>query len=725
MRKAVRPRRVTQNRSYVEPRYDSDYDSLPERSTKPSRHSARLRAACDDLSTSDTHSLSENELPPLVRRTTQKRPVKRKTRSATAKAGDGTLQNFKKTKVTHSIQKVSSITKAAVKRSAPDIGSRGTSPQWQTLPYQVLLKVMKYAAYPLYVDQSRDTGSIGWLLNTSTLCRAFHEACLSALLFSPPLYPAYRARGLIKLLKLSQMEFGGDIGQPLRRASSRISTDYRTKIQRLSFEANALLASKSGIDLSEILEHTPLLKSLIFYHNHDFFVDKVVWAHPTHSRVKNRWQYTQFYSVIQSFSQRLNIEDFEWNARFFIRDDELLLGMYDFYRSRNHLAGVKSMTIRNFIQDDVESLNETVSGTCLIGGPDSKANSHQARLMTWRMSLKEAFGKSKELKQLSIHSSNVFDAAIVAALPAGLHKLEVVNCPLVNSDGVQAYLSERGYDLTELVLKGNQYMSLDFMTKLKQHCPKLALLIIDLTYRDPTSFKDTEPLFDSLLPSGPPTWPETLQHISVGPLRQLSTKDAENFYQSLVDSSPHLSYLRVLELRTLLNQANWRDRAALRTKWSLIFDEVFHVNKNPDVKAPGAIGNTYGPNRRSLTKHVRESLQKADKPTLRVSKYTHTAKRTSRRLQDLAISDSSSQLSDSQPELVSSTHSLLLKIFDGKGGEKAAINEDRGPLAPFVRRGRCHTVIFELSDQRPAQEQFREDDFLDDELEEDGDWRAG
>lgn len=725
--KRALPRRAVARQSYREPLYDSDYESVPEK--EPSRHSARIQAAYEDLSNTDAQSLSEhNELPPPTRKARRPRPTKRKTRSTTTMR-ETIFHDFKRRKVDHTYQKSKATPKPSVHKTKTHfrIKSRGVIPRWQDLEYQILVKILKFAAYPLYIGASNDTGSTKWLLRVSTLSHSFHEAALGALLFSPPLMPPQRAHSLMRLLKLSREEFGDNMDEPKQKKSTRISTDYRKLIRHLSIEARNLLVSKPALSLDELLQHTPVLKSLIFYHNHDVVVDKVIWAHPNYSRAKNKWQYTQLYPVLAGLQHTPMLQEFEWNARFLTKDDGVLSHFYEIHKTTEHFNGLKSVTLRNFLIDGVEKLNETVVGTSLVDGPNSKANTHQARLITWRLSLKEALNKYTKLERLSICNSNVFDSASLTTLPANLRRLEIENCPCVNSEGMQAYLSKGVGQLQELVLRGNQYLSLAFIATLKEHAPKLTMLDIDLNYKDPTSYQDTEPLFDSLLPDGPPTWPVDLECISIGPLRRLSTQDAESFYQSLIDTAEQLKYLRVLELRTLLNEAGWRDRAALRTKWTAKFDEVFNVKHNPGIRPPSLVTSLPSPKVevQVIVKNVKRRA--VDEVPRAEGKVSLSPRRKSRRIEDLALSDSQGQLSDSQNEPLSPTYSSLLEEFDGEDrNSREGEAQNATESDTVVRQGRCHTVVFELSDQRPAQDQFREDDFLDDEadLEEDGDWRA-
>ena len=61
------------------------------------------------------------------------------------------------------------------------VPSSHKSPPWQELEYEILLKIFKYAAFPLYGRMSHSQPSINWLLDISRLCKSFHDAALSGL----------------------------------------------------------------------------------------------------------------------------------------------------------------------------------------------------------------------------------------------------------------------------------------------------------------------------------------------------------------------------------------------------------------------------------------------------------------------------------------------------------------------------------------------------------------
>jgi hypothetical protein len=214
-------------------------------------------------------------------------------------------------------------------------------------------------------------------------------------------------------------------------------------------------------------------------------------------------------------------------------------------------------------------------------------------------------------------------------------------------------------------------MSLDFMSKLKGLCPNLQTLEIDLTYTDPTSYRDRDPLYDELLPSGAPTWPTTLVSITIENLRQLSAEVAEEFLASLIDSSDKLPCLRRLEVKAILKDASWRDRAELRKKWLPKLENVFLSTSQPSTWT----------GQHKMVKS--QPLPSSQRQSTRIA-HSHSQKLTHGSLQD-------------KVDLL--THGMVVQ-------------------------GRCDVVNLVISDQRPAQDQFNERDFLDDEPEDDGEWNG-
>jgi hypothetical protein len=203
------------------------------------------------------------------------------------------------------------------------------------------------------------------------------------------------------------------------------------------------------------------------------------------------------------------------------------------------------------------------------------------------------------------------------------------------------------------------------MTELKTLCPRLQNIDVDMLYIDPTSYRDREPLYDELFPTGPPTWPVELVSLSFENMRQLSAEDAEEFFTSLVDSSRDLQHLKRINIKAILKGASWRDRAQLRKTWLPKLENVFLSIAEPSTSP-------------------RPSSEKSSRQSTRIAESHHQKRQSPREGSDES---------------------------DAAGGRLAV-------------QGRCDVVNLVISDQRPSQDQFHEEDFLDDEPDDDEEWNG-
>ncbi|KAL2393909.1 hypothetical protein ABEF93_000264 [Exophiala dermatitidis] len=633
--RSSRPRRAPLVR-YTNDDSDSGDLGASEHRSRPSRSVRRVqtyRESSDNSSDESSTAISEaSSEEVLCTRGTKSRPAprrqsldmksrKRKQPSRTTPAAASSFNSYKRRKV-QATESHSKLATAKPTPSTPLLSSPQRVPPWQQLPYHVLVSIMKYAAFPLYEKASRSNGSINWLCSTSLLCRSFHDACMAALLYSPPLYPAWRASGLLRLLE---------------RSPIALTREYGKRIHHLDIEVKHLLCKKSGISLDTLLCHTPLLQGIRLYSNDDDF-NTLIWAQPTAQRL--HWTYPA------EMFDRLNtggimLKSFEWNGRFSTAMEALETAMN--VHSSASFARLRHLSFLNL------TLAEKADDADL-----AKAHSLLAA----------ALRHSSELKSLAFRNCALLDEVAATALPLNLEHLELSHCPSLTSEALEHYLRLGGGSLRTLKLFGNQSMSLGFMAGLQELCPRLRGLEVDMLYVDPTSYRDRDPLYDELLPNGPPTWPTELVTISVENLRQLSAADAEAFLTSLVNSSEHLPFLRKLNIKAILKGSSWRDRAKLRKTWLPKLQTVFLSSAEPSSVASEP-SNT-------------------------------TAQRQSSRIANSQLRKSSvdAQADDS---------------VTGTGK----------PVQP-----RCEVVNLVLSDQRPSQDQFQEADFLDDEPDDDADWNG-
>lgn len=582
----------------------------------------------------------------------------------------GPFDAFKRQKTNHN----DSIAKITNNKPTPaPVIPPGRIPPWQTLPYQILLSVLQYASYPFYRDASHDTGSITWLIKVSTLSKSFHDAAVATLLYSPPLFPVDLAHGLLRLLSAPQ---------------DTLSTPYQNKVKRLDIEVKNLLVKKSGIDLEHLIKQTPLLDSLHLYHNYDR-VGAVYWAQPSATTGRS-WSYpVELFDTMDESGIRL--KEWTWNGRF--PDTRSVIDQMNSVASRQCLQGLRSLSIVNLAAP--WKIKESDSGTL-------------------EESLTTALKALPDLEELNIQNCSILNGKVLSSLPSQLRRLSIINCGNFNSTNFKSYLIEHGYQLEELILNGNQALDLWFAENLQALCPRLRLFTMDLTYSDPSSFHDVDPHYEGVFPDGVmPTWPRALRTINIENLRNLDAGDAESFLRTLIDVAPELKDLRKLSIRILLQADGWRERAKLRQIWMPKLEDVFLRKAAPPapfippfLRRPTP-SNTLAPSRPSTSHSTSSSLTTEDSTatTPNKRKSTRIAKRE---LDGLAsFAEVFGMVKPSKRRRFATTADAGI---DGDG--------------EMPRQGMCSEVILHIDGQRPADEQFKEADFLDDEVSGDEEWNG-
>ena len=681
----ARPRSRRTKTQKVRYTYDSDTDSGNDSSqqSRPSRRSQRIQTYNEDSdeSASDLESLSHDSDPsrPVRRRqryvapSTRGKTSKRKRNTQTSSRPKQNYELFKRRKPNTSA--------SSTKSSTIEIPASVKIPPWQQLPYQVLQQIMKYAA---------TTASTTWLCDLSLLCRSFHEACVSALLYSPPLLSA--TTGPTPAHRLLEI---------LARDQSKTSTNYRNQIKCLDVEVKQLLIRSGGIDLLELLSYTPLLEQLHLYHSHDS--SSAIWALPSHSRGR-KWSYPE--ELFQKLDDlNIKLKSWEWNGRF--PSGPEVLKIVSSAHVRPCFSEVQELSFHNIeLPEKTTPEDLAVANTLLIS----------------------ALHRLPNLKSLTFRRCNILNDATMAQLPPALTSLKITDCLDLTSEQLSIYFSTSGSLLKSLTLAGNQSLSLAFLTILSTLCPRLQHLNLDLTYTDPKSSKDVYPLYDDVIPDGPPTWPSSLISISVENLRQISLAQTEELFTSLVDFAPNLPQLRKIEIKAIIKDASWRDRAEIRKKWFPRLEEVFL-----DTSEPMRMRSIPKPVPKLPEVVVEKKVEKETEVPLREKKPVGRQSQRLAHLKQLSIdsqvtntSDSADSFSDSNASFSPSAPAPLWTTALTSG--KAGVHGDRtGQLTSeggLYIQGRCDSVVLILSDQRPAQEQYHERDFLDSERSGDEEWRG-
>lgn len=272
-----------------------------------------------------------------------------------------------------------------------------------------------------------------------------------------------------------------------------------------------------------------------------------------------------------------------------------------------------------------------------------------------------------------------------------------------------------------------------------------------------------EPDFDHLLLDGEvPTWPTTLQSIELVQLRKWEPETAETFFQSLIDSSGCLPHLRRLVIKAMLS-IGWRDRSSFREGWVGSLERVFKRASLPPNPRWTSLGPFEAWKRREETSDRKVD---ADEEIIAISdssadEESNTERerpsRRSRRLKEVASSSKhqSEQALSSPPRKNSATDVPSLRELAtmrrmareieglndalstpppssgsnrsfGYGNNDASSAQRRekgkGKAKAEVIQGMCDIVDITIDNQRPRENQFAEEDFLDSEPEGDDDW---
>ena len=603
-------------------------------------------------------------------------------------------------------------------------------PPWQTLPYHILVQVFEYAAWPLVEDYINPSPSITWLLRAARVCKAFAEPAISALYYSPPLSPPYRARGLLAHLQAQDH-------------SSMFN--YRAKVKYLDIDSSATLYRKhwrnEPIDIKELVAVVPKLRGMGMHRVVDIpKFNKLIDINNNSSKSIHVLRHAV--SALQEHKPLLR----EWKWSVPASDHRNSLDLQKIHRS----VPFQSLTKLTLVEFDSKGSN---------GKGHEKAEEELAR----------AISALPSLECLELVLCNDVNAKLLPLLPKGLQELEIVDCP-IDSKMLAPFLASHGQNLRRLVLDHNQSLNLAFMVDLEKSCPVLEVLKMDLTYYNAHfAFSDLEPRFEDLLSFGQiPTWPASLRDLELIHLRKWENETANDFFTSLVDAAGDLVNLRRLVIKASLTESSWRERVNFRDRWTARLEKVFlrkagppnpHLTSIAAFKAekaryrngftstktirtvkvvvpvnrseqalPASLATRSQRRHRDTVAKIIESSSDSERPIL-------TRRRSSR----LAHDDSEAYTSQTTPPRRQRRRPRVRHSNgDSSSEEDSALEEDiisqprtnGSPtlmdLSPVddatVIQGMCDVVRIQINNLRPTEEHLAEDDFLDAELSGDGEW---
>lgn len=609
--------------------------------------------------------------------------------------------------------------------ASPELSSKLVS--WQALPYQILADIFLYASQPLWTSDFRVTHCAHWLLETATVCRSFAEPAISALYFSPPLSPPSRARNLI---------------ESLATQTDGSMFNYANKIKYLDVEADMTMGRKyrgqDPIDLGNLIRLTPQLRGVRIH-----LSPTVVFRLASRIRSKTSYQESIFTALK---IKRIALQDWIWCS-------DLAGKRYQGPKLEaiHHSHAFQSLRNLTFIRyDEVHAAEEDLA---------------------------VAITSLPSLKSLVFKGSRIINEKLLPLLPTQIERLELVNCPNLDSEGLSIFLGTGGQNLLELILNHNQALNLSFLADFAMSCPKVQKLKMDLLYHSPNlTFIDVEAKFDALINEDEtPTWPSSLRDIELLYLRKWDLGMAECFFSSLVDSAASLPDLRRIKIRASVEESGWRERVEFRDKWTSRLRDVFlRVSKPPGAHYRSITAfKAYKQRFPHGTPQHQQATQKlghikVKKLTLRErapvyhdkdseTEKTPTVARRSRRLlairprilRESSTGDDSANDGDEddgykspkparstvarrtlrrrKQERDASSSSEDSALGDDPATEKASEEDDTDTskeksVSTIFIQGMCDVVNIFIDNLRPTEEQLHESDFLDEEMSGDEDW---
>ena len=319
------------------------------------------------------------------------------------------------------------------------------------------------------------------------------------------------------------------------------------------------------------------------------------------------------------------------------------------------------------------------------------------------------------LKKLVLHTLDPeAPQTFYPRLPQSLQHLELHYC----SEPIDVAMMKNNWScLRVLHLHNVRNLNLSYLTILASSCPHLIVLEMKIIDDDDPSqrlsFRD-----DLIEPYDTPTWPATLQHISLRHFGTWEPPSAAHFFQCLLDAAPTLPDLRSLMIKARIT-IPWKDRARFRKKWVGLFNHVFLRPASPPPDP-----------RLASLRAFRELAPTNPAPDLASLNAPHTstprATRSStgaRRRTYTEDSDSASDTADPNP-----THTdaaIGPRKADGPHLSRNSLDPSSLPSEPVLQthvQGRCTVVDIRIDNMRPAEEQFAEADFLDKERSGDDSW---
>ncbi|KAF2213172.1 hypothetical protein CERZMDRAFT_40215 [Cercospora zeae-maydis SCOH1-5] len=594
--------------------------------------------------------------------------------------------------------------------------SDGNIPAWVELPHDVLKSIFVYAAGDTQSWTRPSHDNAAWLkLSAARVCRAFAEPALDAFYDSPGIYNTQHPHQMLDLL---------------RTTNDQRFVNYNVKIHRLNIDLRNLAYSAPGrpvFDLLQLISELPQLQHMELLHQN--------YEKPYRPRKQPKWT-IQPRELVKAMEDRgIHLRTWRWSRDTIAKHplaNDISLDLYeklsDVHES-SVFAYLKRLVVTGFnVDDSLEPATVDV---------DDESRTPPG--------LATSIAKLPALTDLTFISCDIIMDKFLQRLPNNLQRLELSNCLEITSDILRDFFHTSGSQLRVLELNNNAALNLSFTQSLKEKCPRLEVLKMDLQlYSERETTNDAFELYDELLPeSETATWPKTLRHLEILEAQKWSPESAQNFFRTLVEGADELPDLRTLIIHAHID-IPWRDRVQFRDQWIERLRRVYqrvHAEPSKDLgslrqfrmsRQSGLTGNgTYSSDLDELSRdscsddrhsrvrkasHVRVSPHKSSGDTDHYSDSDlpdEPKPRPQRRSKRVAESQllSRSKTTTPSPESESDT-----EPEDDDGGA------DWRKMPEKFIQGLCGIVDIRIDNQRPREMQYKEADFLDAEASGDDDW---
>lgn len=638
------------------------------------------------------------------------------TRSKAAKTRQTTLKRV------FSVGKARQPNKEEAKRTF-DGPSDGKIPKWTSLPHAILKQIFTYAAgdTQTWVRASHDNAA--WLkLSAARVCRAFSVPALEAFYQSPGIYNTQYPHQLLDLL---------------RTPDDQRYINYNVKVQRLNIDLRNLAYTAHGrpvFDLLQLIPELPQLQHMELLHQN--------YEKPYRPRAQPKWT-IQPHELIRSMEQRgIHLRTWRWSRETIPKSALAASVSLDLYEkiSRAHdssaFAYLKRLVVTGFNVDD--SLEPSI--------PDSDGQGSSAAAPP---GLATSIAKLPSLTDLTFISCDIIMEKFLQRLPTNLQRLELSNCLEITSDMLREFFATSGSQLKELELNNNAALNLSFTQDLKEKCPRLERLKLDLQlYSERETTNDAIELYDELLPEGETaSWPSTLRHLEILEAQKWSPESAQDFFRTLVDNADQLPDLRTLIIHAHID-IPWRDRVGFRDQW---IERLRRVYKRPHEEPNKQLGSLkqFSMSRESSSHQIKVHSGETDelgrgvpdddrRPRRRtvmhvqVSPHRPSADTVYFPAPDMPPEPRSTRpqrrsklVAESRIVTRSETQAPARESGTDSEQEDESGAEDWRKIPEKYCQSLCDIVDIRIDNQRPRETQFREEDFLDAEASGDDDWHEG